>query len=97
MLEWYDSKSSDKKNRSPLVMVPVELTKKSIRMPFGLIRADEDPLMNMSLQQKLNEDFKIELSDLELTDEFNPQDYISKVQELIRSRIQRSAPILKVC
>ncbi|RMZ49830.1 DUF4011 domain-containing protein [Candidatus Marinimicrobia bacterium PRS2] len=88
MLEWYDSKSSDKKNRSPLVMVPVELTKKSIRMPFGLIRADEDPLMNMSLQQKLNEDFKIEIPDLEFTDDFEPQDYIAKVQEIISGHSQ---------
>jgi len=83
MLEWYESTSSSKKIRSPLILVPVELVKKSIKMQYGLVRSNEEPLLNISLQQKFKEDFGIKIPDLEIADSFNPQNYISDVQKLI--------------
>jgi len=50
--------------KSTLILVPVELTMKSIYSPFGLKRTDEDLIINTSLKQKMKQDFKIEIPDI---------------------------------
>ncbi|WP_457559109.1 DUF4011 domain-containing protein [Candidatus Harpocratesius sp.] len=85
MLEWYEADHSDVKNRSPLIMLPVELKKRSIRSKYKLYKTDEDPFVNPALQYKMDNEFNLNIPDLELdNDKFDPKDYFKKVNELIK-------------
>ena len=83
MLEWYDIEHSDKRNRSPLILVPVKITKKSIRGSYQIVRTDEDPIVNLSLQEKLNENFNLNLPEISDDETFDPIEYFNQVKSII--------------
>ncbi len=86
MLEWYDIEHSTVKNRSPIIMVPVELRQRSVRAKYKLYRSEEDPFINPALQHKLSCDLSIELPDLPPDDEeIDPQQYYLQIADLIKS------------
>ncbi|MDP8263693.1 MAG: DUF4011 domain-containing protein [Candidatus Ancaeobacter aquaticus] len=64
-LEWYESASSDVKIKSPLVLIPVELTRQSVKGVYKVNYNDEAILLNPALRQKLTLDFGISLDDLD--------------------------------
>ncbi len=85
MLNWYDIEHSDKLNRSPLLLVPVKITKKSIRSGFQIQRTDEEPIINLSLQEKLNTNFNLIIPEINDSEKFDPIQYFQKIKELISS------------
>ena len=85
MLQWYEADHSDVKNISPLILVPVTLAKKSVKSQFTLVKTDEDPIINLSLQEKLNE-FGITLPDLPSNEDYDPKVYFETIQQLISNK-----------
>lgn len=86
MIEWYEAEQSDVKNRSPLIMLPVELKKRSIKSKYKLYKSDEESFINPALQYKLSSDFNFNLPDLPLEDEsIAPQEYLKTVKDLVKS------------
>ena len=84
MIEWYDVEHSDIKNKSPLIMLPVELRKRSIKSNFKLYKTDEEPLINPALQYKMKSDFGLILPELPLdNDSFDMQNYMENIIKLI--------------
>lgn len=83
MLQWHEADHSDLINKSPLIMVPVELHRKSIKSKYKLYRTEEDPFINPALQHKLSYEFDLNLPDLE--EEIDPQEYLSKIMGLIEN------------
>jgi hypothetical protein len=65
MLVWKEKETSEEV-RSPLVLVPIELTRKSFREPFSISipPVEEEVVLNPALQVKLKNDFKLELPPL---------------------------------
>src|SRR5205823_2219612 len=59
VLEWRDA--DDEPYRSPLVLVPLELKRKSLREPFVLEGIEEDPFLNPALEARLRQDFDFQL------------------------------------
>ena len=59
-LEWYETSTSDEAVWSPLVLVPVELTRRRAGAGFSLRVRDEEPVLNPALVRRL-EEFGIEL------------------------------------
>jgi very-short-patch-repair endonuclease len=61
-LVWKDVETSEEV-RSPLVLVPVELTRKSMREPFviSVPPVEDAVVLNPALQAKLSNDYRIEL------------------------------------
>lgn len=59
ILEWRDSE--DESLRSPLVLVPVELKRKSLREPFVLEASADDPFINPALEARLAQDHDFRL------------------------------------
>lgn len=86
IVEWYEADQSDVKNRSPLIMLPVELRKRNIRSKYKLYKSDEDPFVNPALQYKLSAEFNLILPDIPIEDEsIDPQEYLIKTKELVRA------------
>ncbi len=65
MLVWKE-KETDEEVRSPLVLVPIELARKSFREPFGISipPIEEEVVLNPALEVKLKKDFKVALPHL---------------------------------
>ena len=86
MLEWYESESSDILRRAPLILVPVEINRTSVRASFRVQYTDEDIGTNLSLQEKLKAEFGIQLPDLSEADDLdqsNIQSYFQAVSDSI--------------
>lgn len=64
LLQWFEAPSSEVPRYAPLVLVPVQLMQKSIREPWRLQAADEGPVFNPSLIEKLRVDFGVDLTSL---------------------------------
>jgi hypothetical protein len=62
MLIWKDKETSEEV-RSPLVLVPIELTRKSFREPYAISvpPVEEEAVLNPALQVRLKSDFQIDL------------------------------------
>jgi len=93
MLEWYESESSEISRRAPLILVPVEINRTSVRGSFRVQYTEEDIGTNLSLQEKLKAECGIQLPDLPEADELdqsNIQNYFRVVNKAINGSQQWS-------
>ena len=73
MLRWKENPNHDKSYRAPLILIPVELTRKSARAPIKVRQIpDEKPIFNMTLIEFLDTRHNINLHQLH---ENLPEDY----------------------
>ncbi|MBL7087154.1 MAG: DUF3320 domain-containing protein [Candidatus Cloacimonetes bacterium] len=86
MLEWYDVEHSDVKNRSPIIMLPVELKKRSIKSKYKLYPTDDEVFINPALQYKMDNEYNLLFPDLKFDDDnFDPQEYFKLLNDIIES------------
>jgi hypothetical protein len=85
-LTWYEDKASSLPREAPLVLLPVELVRNARTSTFDLRVRDEDALTNLPLQQRLRDDFGIELPELEIEEDWKPSDYFTEMQLVTNSR-----------
>ncbi len=92
MLEWSEADSSDTPIRSPLILVPVTLGRSSVRGRFRVEYTEEEIGTNLSLAEKLKNDFGIHLPPLlepngttEDIDSDKIRAYYEKVSDTIQS------------
>ncbi len=89
MLRWFESDSSQEEREAPLVLVPVNLERTSVRAQFRLGYTGDDLGVNLSLLEKVSEDFRINLPGrdvLEPSDsrDIDVDDYFTQVEEAVR-------------
>jgi len=84
-LSWVDLETKEQ-IQSPLILVPLELTRDSVRQPYaiGMPPVEEEAVLNPALQVKLENDYKIELPPLpEDWESQNLQDYFNTVNRAV--------------
>ena len=86
ILKWQEAKHSEHENKSPLITIPVVLTKtkRSNRYDFTLEYSGEGIETNRSLAEKLLFEFGIILP--ELNEETSFRDYIEQVRDIISDK-----------
>lgn len=85
MLKWYDASESQIQRYAPLILIPVEITRTSVRARFHVVYSGEEIGANLSLQAKLKTDFGIVLPGLpEEADEIDVESYFDQVENAIR-------------
>jgi len=67
ILEWTESPNSSESRRAPLILIPTELERLNVRSRFKLKWTGEDIITNISLKEKLKQQF-ISLPDFEMPD-----------------------------
>lgn len=89
-LKWKESSSSAVDRYAPLLLIPVELSRNSVRSKFRLRFRDEEIVTNLSIQARLQQDFGIRLpdlpEDLQDDDEWSPSVYFDEIRKLIDGR-----------
>ncbi len=84
---WYESENSEDRMEAPVILVPVEIRRKSIGQPFTIKYNEDSVILNPALTLKLKRDFGINLEDIVFDEEgINPIEVFSKVQEKIKGQ-----------
>ncbi len=86
-LEFPDQRDSDKTFTAPLINVPVSLQKKEIAgiQKFSLQYTGDDISENLSLREKLRNDFGLVLPEL-AEDQIDVNDYFAEIQSIIKTQ-----------
>lgn len=86
-LEWYDAAASDKVRYAPLILLPVELHRKTVNAKFRIRVIEDEISTNLSLQQKMREDFGIEIPDVppDLED-ISVTDYLAQISDRVSDK-----------
>ncbi len=59
LLKWFENPRSTKARYAPLVLIPVEMIRKSVAQGYVIRLRDDEPQMNITLLEKLKQDFGI--------------------------------------
>ena len=65
LLHWYETPRSTKPRYAPLILLPVELVRRGANRGYVIRLRDDEPQMNITLLEKLSQDFGIRISGLE--------------------------------
>ena len=93
-LNWVDLETKEKV-QSPLILVPLELTRDSIRQPYEIAvpPVEEEAVLNPALQVKLKNDYKIDLPPLpEDWETQNLADYFNLVNQAVAEMGWKAEP-----
>jgi very-short-patch-repair endonuclease len=55
-LAWYETDKSEERRRAPILLLPLELHRKSVREGFTLTLSDDEPRINVTLLEMLRQD-----------------------------------------
>lgn len=83
-LEWFESNDSDSTRLAPLINVPVRIEKGKLfngTYQYSITYTGDDLLPNLCLQEKLKQDFGLQLP--ELTEDENVEAYFQQVIKLV--------------
>jgi len=94
-LEWFDNNANGQPRHAPLVMIPVRINKGRLNpqtktYEYTITYTGEDILPNLSLKEKLKQNFGWELPDLD--EDTRPEEYLADVA----SRAKLNQPTWKV-
>ena len=65
LLRWYETERSVKPRYAPIILRPVEIVRKSARQGYVLRLRDDEPQMNITMLEKLKQDFDIVINGLD--------------------------------
>ncbi len=64
-LRWYETPTSQKPRYAPLILLPIEIVRKSALKGYVIRIRDEEPQMNITLLQMIAQDFGIQIQGLD--------------------------------
>ena len=59
LLRWYENPRSSKARYAPLILLPIEMVRRSASQGYAIRLRDEEPQINITLLEKLKQDFGI--------------------------------------
>lgn len=59
MLRWFESERSTRARYAPIILIPIEMVRKSSAQGYVIRLRDDEPQMNITLLEKLKQDFRI--------------------------------------
>ena len=88
-LNWSNGKDAGRVYRAPLILIPIEITRKSVNSGFQLQAHEDEPRFNPTLLEMLKQDFALEIPELEgdlPTDESGLD--INRILNILRLKIK---------
>ena len=87
LLRWYENPRSTKPRYAPLILVPVEIVRKSAAQGYVVRLRDDEPQMNVTILEKLKQDFNIEIKGLNILPEDEHGIDTRKVFTIVRKAV----------
>jgi len=87
LLKWYEPKNRNTPRLAPILLIPVELSRRSVKSKFTLRSREEETMINITLVEYLKQEFRLNLDALEQLpmDEFGVD--VSKVLAILRNAV----------
>src|SRR5690606_27592977 len=87
LLKWFEPRNKLQPRYAPILLIPVELLRKSANSKYTLRSREEETMINITLLEYLKQEYKLNLNSLEnlLTDEFGVD--VSKVFAILRNPV----------
>lgn len=86
-LKWYETVNSEVPRYAPILLLPVEIVRKSARQGFVIRGREEEPMLNVTLLEKLRQDYGINVSGLEVLPRDNSGVDVPVIFNIIRRAI----------
>ena len=64
-LSWYETKTSPKRRLAPIILIPLEIERRSIQEGFSIKQGDDEPMVNVTLLAHLVADFELTIHGLD--------------------------------
>lgn len=64
-LKWFETAASERPLYAPILLVPVEIVRKSVQRGYVIRSREEETMINITLLEKLRQDFGISISSLD--------------------------------
>lgn len=64
LLVWYESEVSQKPRYAPILLLPIEIMRKSVQTGYVIRQGEDDPQLNITLVEMLKQDFGVDISGL---------------------------------
>ena len=89
LLKWFDRKTPEQPRYSPILLLPVEISRRSVNSKFTLKTREEETMINITLVEFLRQEYELNLGALEQlpTDEKGVD--VAKVMGLLRQAIKQ--------
>lgn len=87
-LKWYETERSEQPRLAPLVLIPIELVRKSARQGFTLRQGDDDPRFNITLLEMLKQDHGLEIAGLDPLPEDESGLDLPKILRAVRQAVK---------
>ncbi len=88
ILEWRETEHADRVFRAPLLLLPVELRRRSVLDGFSLRRIDEDTRLNVTLVEMLRQQFHKEIPGLDPLPEDDAGVKVAVVLQRVRDAVR---------
>lgn len=88
ILEWRETDHSDRVHRAPLLLVLVELKRKSVLEGFSLKRIDEETRLNFTLMEMLRQNFRKDIPGLDPLPEDDNGVNVARVLQFFREAVR---------
>jgi very-short-patch-repair endonuclease len=86
-IEWFDEDALKRPLLAPILLLPVELRRRSPRSPFRLFPVDDEPLLNPSLAMKLERELGLSLPEMpDDVEDWNVQELFAELADGIKEQ-----------
>lgn len=89
LLQWYDRKTPEIPRLSPILLIPVEINRRSINSKFSLKSREEETMINITLLEFLRQEYQMNLSGLEQLPQDEKGVDVAKVMGVIRRAVMQ--------
>lgn len=87
-LRWAEDERAEKTHLAPILLVPVTLTRQSVRTGYSIKRHDDETIVNPTLVQLLQERFRITLKGIEPLPEDREGVDVEKIWQIFRLAVK---------
>lgn len=88
LLKWYETKSSERPRYAPILLIPVEIIRKSAAKGYVIRSREEETMMNITLLEMLRQNFNITISGLDPLPVDNSGVNVKLIYTIIRNSIK---------
>ena len=87
-LSWYETENTDHRRLAPILLLPLELHRKSVREGFTLRMGDDEPRINTTLLELLKQDFGLTIPGLDPLPEDESGLCVAKILRTVRQAVR---------
>lgn len=91
LLQWFDRKTPSQPRLSPILLLPVEISRRSVNSKFTLRSREEETMINITLLEFLRQEYEMNLSGLEQLPQDEKGVDVAKVMGIFRRAIMQLA------